>query len=54
MQVVTQTTFIEQRKVLLAAVKILTNNGKHSLAQQLWDAAGGLDQRRVLLPGERN
>ena len=26
---VTKTTLVEQRKVLLAAVKVLTNNGKH-------------------------
>ena len=41
----TQTTFIEQRKALLAAVRILTNNGQHALAQKLWDASSQLDRR---------
>ena len=34
-----RTTPLEQRKALLAAVKVLTNNGQHALAQQLWDAS---------------
>ena len=42
---VTKTTLVEQRKFLLAAVKVLTNNGKHSLAQQLWDASSQFDRR---------
>ena len=33
-----------QRKTLLHAVRVLTNHGHHGLAQQLWDAAGGLRQ----------
>lgn len=49
-----RTTLIEQRKALLQAVRVLTNNGHHALAQQLWDASSSLDHRRVLLPGERH
>ena len=41
---------MEDRKALLAAVRVLTNHGHHALAQQLWEAQ--LKPHRTLLPGE--
>ena len=46
------TRLIEDKKALLAAVRVLTNHGHHVLAQQLWEAQ--LKPHRVLLPGEHN
>lgn len=41
---------INQKRTLLQAVRVLTDNGHHDLAQAVWDAA--IQPRKVLLPGE--
>ena len=43
---------MEQRKALLAAVRILTNNGQHALAQQLWDASSKIGRCQAVVTGE--
>ena len=48
----TYSHIFEQRKALLKAVRVLSDNGHHALAQQLWDTTISKRQQ-VLLPGER-
>ena len=42
--------WLDDRKVLLAAVRVLDRNGKHQLAQEIWTST--INLKRVLLPGE--
>ena len=47
---------IEDRRIILQAVKALSENGHHRMAQTLWDDAinpySSTPQKRVSLPGE--
>jgi hypothetical protein len=49
----TYSNILEQRKVLLKAVRVLSDSGHPALAQEVWDATINPNKTRVLLPGER-
>lgn len=43
----TPTTLIEQKRALIQAIRVLTANGQHVLAQQLWEVVSDLGKQNV-------